>query len=107
LLKITGVDSREAAQELVGSTLYIPDSEAVELPAGMYFWHQIIGLTVKSTDGVDLGRVTQILETGANDVYVVEGSQGEVLIPATQEVVHSIDVPAGVITIELMEGLLE
>lgn len=55
---------------------------------------------------MDLGRVTQILETGANDVYVVDGSQGEVLIPATREVVRSIDVSAGVITVELMEGLL-
>jgi 16S rRNA processing protein RimM len=106
LLKIEGIDSREAAQAVVGSTLYIPDAEAVKLPPGTFFWHEIIGLSVRSTEGVDLGRVTQILETGANDVYVVEGSQGEALIPATQDVVRSIDVANGLITIEIIEGLL-
>jgi 16S rRNA processing protein RimM len=106
LLKIEGIDSREAAQTIVGSTLYIPDAEAVKLPPGTFFWHEIIGLSVRSTDGIELGRVTQILETGANDVYVVEGSQGEVLIPATQDVVRSIDVASGLITIEIIEGLL-
>lgn len=105
LLKFVGVDSREAAQGLVGSTLYIPKSEAVTLPPDTYFWHDIIGLTVRSTDGADLGRVTQILETGSNDVYVVQGAR-EVLIPATRDVVRSIDVAGGLITIELIEGLI-
>ena len=107
LLKLGGVDSREAAQSLVGSTVFIPESEAVKLPAETYFWHDIIGLAVRSVDGTELGRVAEILETGSNDVYVIQGGGGEVLIPATKEVVRKIDVEAGVITIDLIEGLLD
>ena len=106
LLKLEGVDSRESAQKLVGMIVFVPDSEAVTLPPGTYFWHDIIGLAVRSTDGAELGPVTEILETGSNDVYVVRGERGEVLIPATQEVVRTIDVQAGVITIKVLEGLL-
>ena len=106
LLKLDGFDSRTSAEELIGVILYIPDNEAVTLPPGSYFWHDIIGLTVRSADGVELGLVTQILETGSNDVYVVQGSRGETLIPSTRDVVQSIDLEEGVITIELIEGLL-
>lgn len=106
LLKLRGVESREEAQNLVGATLSIPDSEAVKLPRGSYFWHDIIGLTVRSTEGAELGRVAEILETGSNDVYVVNGERGEILVPATKDVVHSIDVAGGVITIDLIEGLI-
>ena len=105
LLTIDGVESRTAAEGLVGRTVYIPEDEAVALPAGTYFWHQIIGLTVKSIDGEDLGQVAEILETGSNDVYVVHGPRGEVLIPATAEVVQTIDLDAGEITVVPMEGL--
>jgi 16S rRNA processing protein RimM len=106
LLKLEGIDSRTEAQGLIGLTLYIPESEAVKLPAGVYFWHQVIGLVVRTTEGVELGKVVDILETGSNDVYVVEGERGEVLIPSTEEVVKSVDVPRGLITIEVIEGLI-
>ena len=59
-----------------------------------------------TTDGLELGTIVDILETGSNDVYVVDGEQGEVLIPSTREVVRSIDVDGGVVTVELLEGLL-
>src|SRR5438552_3112356 len=83
------------AQEDVGRTVYIPEAAAVKLPPGTFFWHQIIGLSVKSTADEDLGQVTEILETGSNDVYVVTGPRGQILIPATAEVVRSIDVEQG------------
>ena len=106
LVKFDGIDNRTQAGSLVGLTLYVPESEAVRLPSGSYFWHQIIGLRVVTTDGLELGTIVDILETGSNDVYVVEGERGEVLIPSTREVVRSIDVDGGVVTVELLEGLL-
>lgn len=107
LLKLGGVDTREAAQQLVGHYVYVPEAEAVHLPPGWYFWHQILGMRVQSTDGVELGSVAEVLQTGSNDVYVVRGQGKEILLPATQDVVRSIDVEQGLMTVELMEGLLE
>ncbi|MBI4213734.1 MAG: 16S rRNA processing protein RimM [Chloroflexi bacterium] len=106
LLRFSGVENRTEAIRLVGRTVYIPESEAVRLPAGSYFWHQVIGMAVRTADGQDLGNVVNILETGSNDVYVVQGDRGEVLIPATKEVVKSIEVDDGIMTVELIEGLL-
>jgi 16S rRNA processing protein RimM len=106
LIKLEGAASRGDAEALVGATLYIPESEAVRLPPGAYFWHDIVGLQVRSRDGLELGAIAEILETGSNDVYVVRGPRGEVLIPATHEVVQRIDLEAGIMEIEIIEGLL-
>ena len=106
ILKIEGVDSRDDAQRLRGQTLSVPEAEAVRLSEGAYFWHQIIGLRVRTIDGQELGTVTEILQTGSNDVYVVRDGPREVLVPAIRDVVKAIDLSAGEITIELLEGLL-
>ena len=77
-------------------------------PTEEQFYHsQIIGLTVKTTTGELVGTVTDILSGKSNDNYVVEGKRGEVLIPAIEDVIREIDLEAGVITIEAIEGLLE
>jgi 16S rRNA processing protein RimM len=106
ILKIVGIDSREDAERLRGQMLYVPEADAVPLSKGTYFWHQIIGLRVRSLEGQDLGTVTEILQTGSNDVYVVRDGQRETLIPAIKDVVKEIDLTAGVMTIEVVEGLL-
>lgn len=106
LLKVEDVDTREAAERLIGLVVYVPESEAVTLPTDWYFWHQIVGLRVKSVDGVELGQVVQILRTGSNDVYVVHGEGKEILLPATKDVIRSIDLTQGVMTVELVEGLV-
>jgi 16S rRNA processing protein RimM len=105
ILKVAGLESREDAERWRGQTLYVPESQAVRLPAGSYFWHQIIGLRVLATDGRELGTIRDILQTGANDVYVVRGETEEWLVPAIRDVVRSIDVAGGTITVELIEGL--
>jgi 16S rRNA processing protein RimM len=105
ILKISGIDSRNDAESLRGQMLYVPEAEAVPLSKGSYFWHQIVGLRVRSTDGQDLGTVTEILQTGSNDVYAVRDDHREVLIPAIKDVVKGIDLDAGVMTIEMVEGL--
>ncbi|MGE5618895.1 MAG: ribosome maturation factor RimM [Sphingomonadaceae bacterium] len=102
VLKLKGVDSIEDAEKLRGKLVEVPEEEAVELPKDHYFWHQIIGLTVLTVGGERLGKVVDILETGSNDVYVVDGPRGELLIPAIKQVVKSVDPAAGTITVELM-----
>jgi 16S rRNA processing protein RimM len=105
LLKLADVDTRDAAERLRGVTLSVPGTEAVPLPPGTYFWHDIIGLRVVTTAGDDLGQVAEILQTGGNDVYVVKRGDAELLIPAIKDVVRGVDLGAGVMTVEMMEGL--
>ena len=106
LLKLKGIDTREAAVAQRYVYVYVPEREAVELPPGEYFVHQIVGLQVHTTAGEHLGSVEEVLSTGANDVYVVPGPRGEVLIPALKTVVRTIDLAAGQLIVELPPGLL-
>ena len=105
LLKLGGVNDRDEAEKLRGKTVEVPEGEAVDLPPEHYFWYQIIGLKVLAEDGRVLGTVEDILQTGANDVYVVRRPEGELLLPAIKQVVKSVDLQAGTMTVELMPGL--
>ena len=105
-LRLSGIEDREAAAELAGRLLAIPESELEPLPEGQYYRFQLIGLAVISTDGEELGGVTDVLSTGANDVYIVSGPFGEVLIPAVDDVVRDVNITAGVILVEIIPGLL-
>jgi 16S rRNA processing protein RimM len=107
ILRLQTIRSREAARELIGQTLYVPEAEAVPLAKGEYFVHQIVGLAVVTTAGEALGTVTDIVETGSNDVYVVRGARGEVLVPALKDVIKDVDLDAGTMTVELPPGLLD
>jgi len=107
LLKLEDVADRDAAASLRGKDIQIRAGDAVALPKGQYFWHQVIGLQVEdATTGEPLGKVTDILETGANDVYVVHGGRGEILVPAIKDVIKRIDPAAGVMLIQPLPGLL-
>jgi len=108
LLKLEGCDDRDAAQNLRGTVLFIPREDAGPLGEDEYYEHQIIGLKVWTTAGETLGEVVDILYTRANEIYVVQApdSRREILIPAIADVVREVDLEAGRLTIELMEGLL-
>jgi 16S rRNA processing protein RimM len=107
LIRLEGCNDRTAADLLRGTLLQIPREEAIPLQEGEYFEHQILGLAVWTADGEHLGRVTEIIYTGANDVYVIRGPQGrEILIPAIGGVVLGVDLEAGTLTVALPEGLL-
>jgi 16S rRNA processing protein RimM len=106
VVKLATIDSVEDAEKLRGQDLTIPRSELYPLPEGQYYTFQIIGLKVVTTEGKLLGRITEIMTTGSNDVYIVEGKRGEILIPATEDVVKSIDLAKGKMVIEAIEGLL-
>lgn len=105
LLKLRGVDSVDDALRLKGKFVHVPVEEAVPLPEGQYYWHEIIGLEVWTTTGELLGKVTEILRTGANDIYVVHDGK-EILIPAIEQVVKEISPRKGRILVELMPGLV-
>lgn len=106
ILQLAGYTSPEEAGRLRGQYLSIPASEAVPLPEGRYYWHQIVGLAVETVQGEQLGRVTEILETGANDVYLVRGDRGELLIPAIADVIKEVDLSAGRLIVAPLPGLL-
>lgn len=108
ILKIKGIDSPEEAAEYRQALLQIPRDEAWPLPEGSYYHFQIIGLSVATADGLVLGRVAEILETGSNDVYVVrDDKKKEYLIPALKDVVRDIDLEKGLMLIQPLPGLLE
>jgi 16S rRNA processing protein RimM len=106
VVKLATIDSVEDAEKLRGQALTISRSELYPLPEGQYYTFQIIGLKVVTTEGKLLGRITEIMTTGSNDVYIVEGKRGEILIPAIEDVVKSIDLAKSKMVIEAIEGLL-
>lgn len=103
VMRIEGVTTREQAERLRGAVLKVRAEDSPPLPPGLFYVHQIIGLEVVTTDGRSLGRVDQVVPTGANDVYRV----GDYLIPAIRQVIVEINLAEGRITIDPMPGLLD
>jgi 16S rRNA processing protein RimM len=101
LLKLTGYDDRDAAAELRGAYILIPRAQAIALPQGHYFIDDIVGLEVVTVHGERLGPVREVIQTGANDVYVTD----QAMIPATRQVVREINLAAGVMTVDLPEEM--
>jgi 16S rRNA processing protein RimM len=106
LLKLSGIEVREDIAEYRGEYLQVPETDLESLGEDEYYRFQLIGLRVVSTEGEELGEVAEILERPANDVFVVRGPKGEVLVPAADDIVQSVDIEAGVVTIEVIPGLL-
>jgi 16S rRNA processing protein RimM len=108
LITILGCSSRDQADRYRGLELRLPFESVEPLPDGEYYYWQILGLHVVTTDGQSLGEIAQILETGANDVYIVRNEQGqEQLIPAIEPVIKRIDLEKGILEIEIIPGLFE
>lgn len=109
ILKFEGIDSREQAESLAGCALEVSLGELVDLPAGAYWQFQVIGLKVFTANDDYLGQVSEILQTGANDVYVIKSSPSDkgILIPAVKEVVKLVDTEKGVMVVEPVPGLIE
>jgi 16S rRNA processing protein RimM len=106
ILKLDTIDSRNAAELIRGASLEVPDTDLKPLPKGEYYRFQLIGLEVRSTEGKTLGKISNVLPTGSNDVYEVTSETGSFLIPAIDEVVKSIDLDKGRMTIQIIKGLL-
>jgi 16S rRNA processing protein RimM len=107
LLSLEGVASREQADLLRGQEIALPLEDVPPLPEGTYYHWQILGLRVVSDDGANLGTVVEILQTGANDVYVVRNDEGrDLLLPAIESVILEVDLDGGQIKVRLIPGLL-
>lgn len=104
ILHAEGVDDRNTAETLIGKNGEVPLSELPKLPEGEYYYFQILGLTVCEEDGRVVGTVKEIIETGANNVYVVEQpGHKELCLPVIPSCVLSMDVEHGRMTVRLPE----
>jgi len=107
LLTFREISSRDEAKALTGSELYIESGRFPKLENGAYYWFELIGLNVYTTDDRYIGHLESIIETKANDVYVVKKNDQEILIPALKSVVRSIDIDQKIMRVELPDGLEE
>lgn len=105
LLLLEQIDTREAAEEWRGALVYVAAEETLPLEQDEYRVDDIIGMRVVTVEGETLGAVADIIVTGANDVYVVRGEQGEILLPAIKQVILAVDPKAALMTVKLLEGL--
>ncbi|MFH1982036.1 MAG: ribosome maturation factor RimM [Pseudomonadota bacterium] len=99
------VTDRNQAETLIGADIVIDRTELPPLDDGEYYWNDLIGLKVYTIDQKYLGTLTAIFPTGSNDVYVVQNGTDEVLVPALEQVVVSVDLGAGIMRVDLPEGL--
>ena len=106
-MKLAGVDDRTAAEHLVGSLLFVTERERVRLPKGHFFIHDVIGMKVVDETRGDVGTVSDVLKYPAHDVYVVALGDTSYMIPAVKEIVRHFDTTAKVLTVRLVDGLLE
>jgi len=106
IAQLEGCTDRDIAAELIGSEIAIKREQLAKPASGEYYWNDLIGLSVKNLDGVDLGKITSMLETGANDVIVTlssekdnNGKKRERLIPFVfEEVIQEINLEQGFMT---------
>jgi 16S rRNA processing protein RimM len=109
-LALKDVTTRHQAEALVGCELMIPRSSLPPLEEDTHYWIDLIGMSVFTTDRECLGRITDVIATGANDVYVVATPEGypvaEILLPAIASVILEVDVAGGKMVVELPEGLI-
>lgn len=108
IVKFKGIDHINEVEKYKGAKLYVTRENAVELGEDEYFFADLVGLSVVTEDGQLLGIVKDIMQTGANDVYVVQRDQGrDLLIPAIKDCIKKVDLAGGRITVHLLPGLLD
>jgi 16S rRNA processing protein RimM len=106
IIQLAEITDRDQAELLRDQMVHIAIKDAIPLEDGEYYLYQIEGIRVVSEEGEDLGKLTGLIETGANDVYVITTPEGkELLLPAIPDVIKHVDVPSKVMTVHLLEGL--
>jgi len=129
ILKLEGVDDRNAAERLAGTRIFVPKEKALPLDDGEFYIRDLVGLRAQTEDGEALGVLSRVLHTGANDVYVIEETEDmkkagdestsetlaekssekpyAFMVPAIKEVVREVNLEQGVVVLRLMEGMRE
>ena len=106
IVKFRGIDDINEVESLKGAELYVKREDGAELQEGEYYIADIIGITVKDDTGREIGTVTDVLETGANDVYIVERpGMKDLLLPAIKDCILQVDIEENVMTVHLLDGL--
>ena len=99
------INDRDEARKFVEELLTVPVESIPVLPEGEWFHFQLLGLQVITDDGEELGDITEILETGSNDVYVVSQGKSQILIPALKSVINEVRLDERVMLVSLPDGL--
>ncbi len=105
VLEVEGIEDADAAGQWTGCQVLAFSSVLKTLPEGEYYWRDLMGLDVVTEEGRFLGKIKSIFPTGSNDVYVCEGGEGEILLPALEDVIRQVDSKKGVMVVRLTKGL--
>jgi 16S rRNA processing protein RimM len=100
--RLDGIDDRDTAYSLIGTPIAIPRQELPGVAPGEFYWADLVGCRVVNQDGVEFGRIAGLMETGANDVLVVEGTR-ERLIPYIDKVIVSVDLAQQLVKVDWEE----
>ncbi len=103
---LEGVDTPEQAKQLSGRLVKTEERNLPPKEEDEYYWFELIGMRVSTVDGKDLGEITQITPTGANDVLHVAGPRGEILLPMIDQVVVNVDTEGNFMVVDPLEGLI-
>lgn len=108
IVKFKGLDTINEVERFRRCPLLVPREDAVPLEEDEYYIADMIGMQVETEDGKAFGILKDVMETGANDVYVIDSiSHGEVLVPAIKECIRKVDVAEGKMIVHLMDGLVQ
>ena len=108
ILKFKGLDNINDIEKYRQKSLYVTRKNAVRLQRDEYFIADLIGLKVQDEDGTELGTVKDVIETGANDVYVIESLEGkEYLFPAIPQCILDVNLESQMVTVHILDGLLD
>ena len=108
ILKFKGIDNINDVEKYRKKSLYVTRENAVKLKKDEYFIADLIGMKVSTDEGEELGTLSDVMQTGANDVYVISMTDGEeVLIPAIRDCIRDVDVEQGQMCVHLLPGLLD
>ena len=108
IVKFKGLDTINEVERFRRCPLLVPREDAVPLEEDEYYIADMIGMQVETENGESFGTLKDVMETGANDVYVIDSiSHGEVLVPAIKECIRKVDVAEGKMIVHLMDGLVQ
>ncbi len=107
IVKLATIDDRDTAETYRKYRVMLEDSQLRPLEEGEFFLHQIIGCQITDLEGTFLGKITEVLQTGANDVYSVAGGKQSFLVPAVPDIVKEINIEQKTIRIDPIPGLIE
>jgi 16S rRNA processing protein RimM len=106
-LTLEGIRDPSAAEALKGAVVFADAADLPPADTGEFYYFEVIGCAVRTTDGRELGKITEVFATGANDVWIVRDGNSEVLVPVIEDVVKSMDFAGRRMLIEAVPGLLD